>query len=311
MSFPLNAFYKCLAQIVPKVPVTQGLRSLSAGVNLFGKSKGRDPPKDDDGPSDPSNEVLANIKFIPKTKNLIGKHRTCTFGLPILSERDCERRIIFAQQFLDLLDRDPTILDSIVFSDEGNFWPITINGAPKKKNKRFNESEPVPTIVWCGMSSKEIIGPYFFNSYVTESSYLKMLKKYLLPQLTCLNYTLANTWFQQDGAPPHRTERVLAFLENAFEDRLMSHGCPIAWPPRSQDLTPLDYFFWDYLKTRIEPFRPSTTKDLRECIAFEVKVVEPTLLKKKVNEFTLRLEKCVTANGKRFTMDEKNAPTVI
>lgn len=103
------------------------------------------------------------------------------FGLPSLSEGDCKRRVEFASKMLELLNKEPEIIHSIIFSDEGNFWPFSsknrfsnlVSGPNSKKknthhNKKFyHESRPLPCIVWAGMTTKEIIGPYFFNSHVT------------------------------------------------------------------------------------------------------------------------------------------------
>jgi len=36
---------------------------------------------------------------------------------------------------------------------------------------------------------------------------------------------------------------VIKFLDETFPGRWVGKGCPTAWPPRSLDLTPLDFFF--------------------------------------------------------------------
>ncbi|GFW33789.1 hypothetical protein TNCV_4052381 [Trichonephila clavipes] len=37
------------------------------------------------------------------------------------------------------------------------------------------------------------------------------------------------------------------YLKDTFGDRLISRFGPVNWPPRSCDLTPLDYFLWGYV----------------------------------------------------------------
>lgn len=45
-------------------------------------------------------------------------------------------------------------------------------------------------------------------------------------------------WFQQDGATGHTAD----ILSERFEDRVIFHRGNMAWRPRSDDLTPLEFF---------------------------------------------------------------------
>ncbi|GFS80484.1 uncharacterized protein TNCV_3448811 [Trichonephila clavipes] len=56
---------------------------------------------------------------------------------------------------------------------------------------------------------------------------------------------LQELWFQQDGATCHTARATIDLLKDTFGDRLISRFGPVNWPPRSCDLTPLDYFLWD------------------------------------------------------------------
>jgi len=58
-------------------------------------------------------------------------------------------------------------------------------------------------------------------------------------------------YFQHDGAPPHYTNRVRELLNKLFPNRWLGRGGPVAWPPRSPDLTPLDYCLWGHMKTLV------------------------------------------------------------
>jgi len=108
-------------------------------------------------------------------------------GLPLLNAKDCFRRVEFASKMLQILKKEPEILDSILFTDEGNFHlskssrkPLDKEGQSKDsplkgikpKGRKVAESQSLPQIVWCGMTSKHVIGPYFFNSYVTGEIFL-------------------------------------------------------------------------------------------------------------------------------------------
>jgi hypothetical protein len=47
-------------------------------------------------------------------------------------------------------------------------------------------------------------------------------------------------WFMHDGAPTHFGRVVRDHLNERFHE---------PWPPRSPDLTPLDFYLWGHLKT--------------------------------------------------------------
>ncbi|GBL80860.1 hypothetical protein AVEN_26282-1 [Araneus ventricosus] len=48
--------------------------------------------------------------------------------------------------------------------------------------------------------------------------------------------------FQQDGAPPHYCNIVREFLDTTFPQRWIDRGAVMAWPPRSPDITPLNFY---------------------------------------------------------------------
>jgi len=48
--------------------------------------------------------------------------------------------------------------------------------------------------------------------------------------------------FMQDGAPPNFSCFVTEVLNERFLDAWIGRGGPIPWPPRSPDLSPLDFF---------------------------------------------------------------------
>jgi hypothetical protein len=124
--------------------------------------------------NDPPKIISKRSRKKPRTFANTDEH-----GLPLLNSKDCFRRVEFASKMLSKLEKDPTILDKIVFSDEGNFMlsPLKQSSAIKHTKssqydllQRYGESRRLPQIVWLGMTTKYIIGPYFFNSYVTGGS---------------------------------------------------------------------------------------------------------------------------------------------
>ena len=54
--------------------------------------------------------------------------------------------------------------------------------------------------------------------------------------------------FQHDGAPAHFALDVREYLNNVFPSRWIGRGGPVQWPPRSPDLTPMDFFILGEMK---------------------------------------------------------------
>ncbi|GFX88713.1 hypothetical protein TNCV_4636341 [Trichonephila clavipes] len=55
-------------------------------------------------------------------------------------------------------------------------------------------------------------------------------------------------------------------IERHVGDRLISRFGPVNWPPRSCDLTPLDYFLWGYVKSLVYANKPQTHDHLEDNI---------------------------------------------
>jgi len=71
---------------------------------------------------------------------------------------------------------------------------------------------------------------------------------YLAPQLEEFHPWII---FQQDGAPPHWGSHVRRFLDATVPNRWNGRDGPTPWPPRSPDITPLDFFLWGYVNDKV------------------------------------------------------------
>ena len=90
-----------------------------------------------------------------------------------------------------------------------------------------------------------------------------MLEHFLYPQVADLQ---SQVIFQLDGAPPHWSLDVRNSLTESFPDRCIGSGGPIFWPPRSPDITPLDFFLWGHVKYRVFATPVRNFHDLRTSI---------------------------------------------
>ncbi|GFV71550.1 putative LOC100569746 [Trichonephila clavipes] len=88
------------------------------------------------------------------------------------------------------------------------------------------------------------------------------LLTFFIPELN--NHDVQELWFQQDGATCHTARATIYLLKDTFGDRLISCFGPVNWPPRSCDLTPLDYFLWGYVKALIYADKPQTPDHLED-----------------------------------------------
>ncbi|GFU25124.1 DUF4817 domain-containing protein [Trichonephila clavipes] len=93
-------------------------------------------------------------------------------------------------------------------------------------------------------------------------------------------------WFQQDGATCHTARATIDLLKDTFGDRLISRFGPVNWPPRSCDLTPLDYFLWGYVKSLIYVDKPQTLDHLEDNIRRVIADIRPQMLEKVIENWT-------------------------
>jgi len=140
-----------------------------------------------------------------------------------------------------------------------------------------------------------VIGPYFFENSVTGVSYLNLLEEYVYPEI--LNHPGFNeAIWQQDGAPGHYATIVRNWLDFNFPKKWIGRRGPIEWPPRSPDLTPLDFFLWGYLKSEVYKDRPRTLDDLKTNIINTCNGVTKQMLSNTRKEWESRLKHCITAD---------------
>ncbi|GBO08047.1 hypothetical protein AVEN_143924-1 [Araneus ventricosus] len=105
--------------------------------------------------------------------------------------------------------------------------------------------------LWFGFTAAIIVGPFFFEEIgpsgpvtctINGTRYESLLSNQLIPALQqrgCVN----NTIFMQDGTPSLIVTPVKQLLNLHFGNgRIICRHLPTAWPQRSPDLNPCD--FW-------------------------------------------------------------------
>ncbi|GFU31634.1 putative LOC100569746 [Trichonephila clavipes] len=115
-----------------------------------------------------------------------------------------------------------------------------------------------------------------------------MITNFFIPELN--NHDVHELWSQKDGATCHTAYATIDLLKDTFGDRLISLFGPVNWPPRSCDLTPLDYILWGYVKSLLYADKPQTFDHLEDNIRRVIADLWPQKLKKVIENWTSRFD---------------------
>ena len=107
------------------------------------------------------------------------------------------------------------------------------------------------------------IGPFILDDRIAGRNYLDFLQNELPIQLEDVPLaTRIAMYFQHDGAPSHYTRHVMQHLNGTFPNRWIGRGSTINWPPRSPDLTPLDFCLWGLMRSEVYKKKVDTRDEL-------------------------------------------------
>ena len=101
-------------------------------------------------------------------------------------------------------------------------------------------------------------------------------------------------WFQHDGVPVHFALDVREYLNNVFPNCWIGRGGPLQWPPRSPDLTPMDFFIWREMKCLVYATPIDTPEELIARVAEAAAIIRET------QSFARRYQLCINVNGRHF-----------
>ena len=126
-----------------------------------------------------------------------------------------------------------------------------------------------------------------------------MINECFLPTLNQMG--VENVWFQQDGATAHTARASMIVLRQNFPGHFISSRVDLHWPARSPDLSPRDYFLWEYLKSIVYNDCPSTLTHLKNNIRRTVANIPIDMLERVDRSFRVRLTECIEKNGRHLT----------
>lgn len=223
---------------------------------------------------------------------------------------DYHNRANFCQLVLNRLQAGPGFYDFILWTDESTFHN---NGLVNGRNYHYySDTNPHLVVeahrqnrwsvnVWGGIIGTQIIGPYFINGTLTGQTYYNFLNNEFLELLEDVPLIVRrNMWLQQDGAPAHYSAIVRELLNQRFQGRWIGRGGPMAWPARSPDLTPLDFFLWGYIKSLVYQEPPTTPENMQERITRAFGQVTIGMLTRVQESFRKRIRTCMDNEGAQF-----------
>lgn len=232
-----------------------------------------------------------------------------------LQAGDHQRRMNFCQWLVQRPRR--MNLDSCIV-DEANF---SMNGCVSSQNVRWYAQRQNPprhftydrpndrrkVMVFAGMvGNNTLIGPVFVNGNMNGQRYLDIINTHVAPTLRRINGVQNNGairrfWFFQDGATPHRTVRVRDRLQTLFPNRVVGLGHGVEWPPRSPDLSPLDFCLWGEVKSRVyNNGPPQTIQQLRNRITEAFRAIKRTrIVRRAVAAMRRRAQTCIRLGGQQ------------
>ncbi|GBM45099.1 hypothetical protein AVEN_151077-1, partial [Araneus ventricosus] len=87
---------------------------------------------------------------------------------------------------------------------------------------------------------------------------------------------------------------VKQVLRQTFTDeRVISRDFPTAWPPRSPDLSPCDFWLLGFIKDQIYRKQPAALSHMEDSIIRHVRGFKEDLLRSAVEHTVLRMETVV------------------
>lgn len=263
-----------------------------------------------------STRTVARIMGISQWKvwSTVNKSRLHPFHYTTvqgLLPQDHPNRVEFCEFILDSDRQDPMFLKRILWTDECKFGR---SGTTNYHNLHYwSQDNPHAKIqtrfqvefnvnVWAGVIGNTLVGPYILPDRLNGENYLQFLINVLpillddVPLLFIIDMI-----FQHDGCPAHYHWRVREWLDANYPESWIGRGGPMMWPPRSPDLTPLDYYVWGTMKEYVYKVEINNRDQLLTRILEAAEIVRHQMsYDVTVKELRRRSHLCIRERGSHF-----------
>lgn len=228
-----------------------------------------------------------------------------------LQPTDLQRRLEFCIWYRQKSQQDPFFCRNVVWTDEAY---ISSAGIFNRHNEHYwSDRNPHRTVdvrtqgrfgfsVWCALRGNRVLTYHIYQENLNGQRYYEILNQKIIEEFMD-NLPLIearNQYFQQDGAPPHNIRTVSELLNTNFGNNWIGSNGPVRWPPRSPDLTPLDFFFWGHIKDKLYKKTSTDINELRQNFIDCVNSISNLHIYNAVQSVMKRCNLCIEHNGHQF-----------
>ena len=238
----------------------------------------------------------------------LGKRKLCSRLVPhTLTPEQMQHRLDACGDLIDMADRDPNFLKTIVTGDEtwclkydpeGKRQSMEWRGqrSPKGKTVRCEKSR-IKTMLVVFFDSEGLIHKEFLpeGSTLTAATYVDILKR-LLQRINRVRpqYARHGHWtLLHDNARPHTALLVQRFLTTKGVVSLKH-------PPYSPDLSPPDFFLFPKVKSALKGHRFADISDIQHNVTTQLKAISKDEYARSFQELYKRSQRCITIDGDYF-----------
>lgn len=265
-------------------------------------------------PSTSTRQIAANLNTShQKVWRTLRRNRMKPYKIHVcqaLHLGDNAKRIQWCNWLLGKVRVDANFLSKVLWTDECKF---TNSGMFNRHNahywssenpRQYRETRPQVRFginIWIGMLGENLIGPYIYEENLTAERYERFLRTQLMDYLEDIPLNqLREIWWHQDGAPAHTSREARIALNELFPNKWIGKYGSIEWPPRSPDLSPLDYFLWGHLKNEVYQVMPTSLEQLRARIVHAIAQISRRSIRRAINNMLRRARLCLNQNGEQF-----------
>jgi len=109
-------------------------------------------------------------------------------------------------------------------------------------------------------------------------------------------------WYMHDEGPQHFSRIARQNLNDHLPGKWIGSNGPVAWPPRFQDLNPINFYLWGHVKNEVYSTPVISFDELWERILATFGAIRnrPGQLERVRESMMRRLNGCIAANGQHF-----------